>query len=490
MALDFETLVTGTSVIQQVQVVNSSIAGDASISLTGASISGPDASRFSPTFVPEVLGPGETSSISVAFNPDTTGLKSASLAHHPLRQQLASDRSTVGRGCLGGEGERGWGRRWPTLRRGSRTRHSWTRPAVRPPRIPTRAVQSGSRMLHCRAGVPEGIFRSQRFSFLEKVGYEFFVDPGKYEVRLYFAELFHNAPLARQIDADINGVRRLNDLDIFASVGPRAGMMRAFVVDSGPVIEIDIRQETNNPTINAIEIVDISASPGSVLEAVPTSLDFGPVSTGGGSGTRTVQFTNTANKLIDPTIKIESMAITGVNAGDFSVPPISGLTLGHGRSIAAGVTFTPQGGGPRVATLVVNYTDGITSVKTLNIPLAGHGVAADLAIAKTLNNASPNVGSSIVYTVTVTNAGPDVATGVAVTDLLPAGVSYVSDDGGGAYVSGTGSWTVGTVGIGGIGNIERYCHCHLEWHGRQYCRGNSIRSAGSDAGQQHGLCDY
>ena len=42
-------------------------------------------------------------------------------------------------------------------------------------------------------------------------------------------------------------------------------------------------------------------------------------------------------------------------------------------------------------------------------------------------------------------AGFGDATGVVVTDLLPAGYVYVSDDGLGAYVSGTGVWTVGTL---------------------------------------------
>ena len=53
---------------------------------------------------------------------------------------------------------------------------------------------------------------------------------------------------------------------------------------------------------------------------------------------------------------------------------------------------------------------------------------ADLAVTKTVSDATPNVGDQITFTVTLTNSGPDAATGVQVTDLLPAGLTFVSAD--------------------------------------------------------------
>ena len=53
---------------------------------------------------------------------------------------------------------------------------------------------------------------------------------------------------------------------------------------------------------------------------------------------------------------------------------------------------------------------------------------ADLAVTKTVSDATPNVGDPITFTVTLTNSGPDAATGVQVTDLLPAGLTFVSAD--------------------------------------------------------------
>src|SRR5439155_843996 len=72
--------------------------------------------------------------------------------------------------------------------------------------------------------------------------------------------------------------------------------------------------------------------------------------------------------------------------------------------------------------------------------------AADLAVTKAVDNATPNEGNAISYTVTLRNNGPNGATNVGVTDLLPVGVTYRSSTPSqGSYASGTGLWTVGTL---------------------------------------------
>ena len=68
-------------------------------------------------------------------------------------------------------------------------------------------------------------------------------------------------------------------------------------------------------------------------------------------------------------------------------------------------------------------------------------------LTKTVSDATPNVGDTITFTVTLTNTGPDAATGVQVTDLLPAGLTFVSaDPSQGTYTAATGLWDVGTRG--------------------------------------------
>lgn len=83
------------------------------------------------------------------------------------------------------------------------------------------------------------------------------------------------------------------------------------------------------------------------------------------------------------------------------------------------------------------------------------GQAADIAVTKGVSNPTPNLGTNVTFTVTATNNGPSNATGVAVTDLLPAGLTFVSaTTAAGTYTSGTGVWTIGALANGANGTLS------------------------------------
>jgi uncharacterized repeat protein (TIGR01451 family) len=75
-------------------------------------------------------------------------------------------------------------------------------------------------------------------------------------------------------------------------------------------------------------------------------------------------------------------------------------------------------------------------------------VVADLTVTKT-GAATATGGTNVVYTIAVSNAGPSSATGVTVTDVLPAGTTFVSSTPTQGTCSGT---TTVTCSLGALAN--------------------------------------
>ena len=77
---------------------------------------------------------------------------------------------------------------------------------------------------------------------------------------------------------------------------------------------------------------------------------------------------------------------------------------------------------------------------------------ADVGVTIGVSPASPNYGDSVTLTITATNAGPDPSSPlVAIT--LPAGLTYVSDDGAGA-LDAAGLWTGGSRAASGSASVQ------------------------------------
>ena len=72
----------------------------------------------------------------------------------------------------------------------------------------------------------------------------------------------------------------------------------------------------------------------------------------------------------------------------------------------------------------------------------------DLNVSKNSDLSQYEYKDVIKWTLTVNNSGPDVATNVMVTDVLPEGLIWISDNSNGAYNPETGVWTIGELGVG------------------------------------------
>ena len=85
---------------------------------------------------------------------------------------------------------------------------------------------------------------------------------------------------------------------------------------------------------------------------------------------------------------------------------------------------------------------GNNSSTVIPIPEA----VTDLSVVKNINKANPNVGDIVIFTISATNNGPSDATGVSLSDILPAGYTFVS------ATPSVGTWTTPIWTIGNLGN--------------------------------------
>lgn len=113
---------------------------------------------------------------------------------------------------------------------------------------------------------------------------------------------------------------------------------------------------------------------------------------------------------VDTPVKLQ---LTGVGADQFvQVTAQQGTKIGSVESTG----FLAPG---EQRNLNVELTD--IPQKPLNEPVGG-----DLAISKTVDRNSVNVGEQLTYNLTITNNGPNKTTGVTLTDYLSSGMNFVS----------------------------------------------------------------
>jgi uncharacterized repeat protein (TIGR01451 family) len=188
------------------------------------------------------------------------------------------------------------------------------------------------------------------------------------------------------------------------------------------------------PGASAVYTITVSnagpseADPASVLDTFPpacTAVSFTSVAAGGAAGNTTA-------------------GEGGINDAALSLPPGSSVTYTATCTIDASATGTLE----NTATVSSAVSDpdptdnSATDTDTLT-------PSADLSVTKVLTTGGTViVGDDVVFALTVTNGGPSTATGVTVTDTLPLGLSYVSDDCGAGFSGPTLSWDVGLLAAG------------------------------------------
>ena len=211
-----------------------------------------------------------------------------------------------------------------------------------------------------------------------------------------------------QIDSNASA----DDLSESITVGNATDLVVAKIVDNATPDEGD----TITFTVTVTNSGPARATNLSLDDAIPAGLTVGSVSPSVGSYTAPTWTIGTLDDGASATLTI----IATVNAG------------------TAGSTITNT-----VTNVLFDQTDSNATPDDLSESITV-GNSTDLVVAKIVDDATPDEGDTVTFTVTVTNSGPARATNVAIDDVLPAGLTA------GTVTPSQGSWSAPTWTIGTI----------------------------------------
>lgn len=203
------------------------------------------------------------------------------------------------------------------------------------------------------ATTPDAVFATERWddSPTPEMLWTFPVADGDYEVRLYFKSGWNGADTVgdRQFDVEIEGNLALDDYDIVADVGHRVGTMQSFTVTvSDGNLNIDfLHGPMQNPLVNAIEIIDVTAPPANNAPAIDAIAD------------QTVQEGDTLSFSFDITdADGDALSITTSSTPDASGFYTETVTPTGSGAYSVTLEFAPQAGDAGSYDVTVTADDG------------------------------------------------------------------------------------------------------------------------------------
>lgn len=246
-----------------------------------------------------------------------------------------------------------------------------------------------------------------------------------YRVDLLFSEIWGGAfrTNARTFDVNIEGLLRLDDLDIFAEAGANKALLKSFEVTSDGVLNIDLLHGIQNPAIAGIVITELSAPTDD--NNAPTISDVADQTINENTATASLGFT-VADADGDPLI------VTATSSNPALLPVGNIVISGTGSNRTVMATPVANGFGTAVVTLQVSDGQAIATdqflltVNEVIIPNTPPTISdvADQTIDENTSTAS------LPFTVTDLDGDPLTVTATSSNPaLLPVGNIVISGTG-------------------------------------------------------------
>jgi uncharacterized repeat protein (TIGR01451 family) len=213
---------------------------------------------------------------------------------------------------------------------------------------------------------------------------------------------------------------------------------------------------TDTTTINAVSNLSVTKTVNNATPNVGNTVSYTITVTNNGSA-------NATNVRLTDVVPSGLTYVSSTPSGTTTYNSATGLwtigSLANAASATLVINATVNTGTGN--NTITNTTSGLTAdqfdpVSSNNVGSVSLRVtSSDLSLAKSVNNATPSFGQSVIFTITLSNSGPDGATGVIVKDLLPAGLGFSSYTATvGSYANATGIWTVGSLAGGGSATLQ------------------------------------
>ncbi|PUZ26065.1 hypothetical protein DCC81_17645 [Chitinophaga parva] len=195
------------------------------------------------------------------------------------------------------------------------------------------------------------------------------------------------------------------------------------------------------PTVTQVADLGLTKTVDNTTEQVNHTVVFTLTATNNGPSAATGVVVK--DPLPDGFTYISSIPTGSYNAGQWT---INNLLSGESKQMQIVATVAPDATSyNNIASIKGNVQDNNKTNDTANAKVIPVPVA-QLSITKVADNNTPDVGSTVTFTLTAKNSGPGKATNVKVTDALPAGYTLVSSNTTtGTYSAGV--WTIGNMSV-------------------------------------------